>query len=202
VTVTLTPGEQALAAAFAADDRPAIDRLTAELDAAHAAREARLDRPSALGDAALWYAEQGIAVFPCRPGGKAPATKNGFKDATTDLDQVRAWWAATPDANIGLPTGRRFDVIDVDGPEGTIALGDYKDAGGMPPVLAWARTPHGFHYLIAPTGAGNRAGMLTGVDYRGAGGYVVAPPSRTADGTYRWVPGHELNPSLLPGEAA
>lgn len=198
----LTAPEQALAAAFAAGDEPAIDRLTSELDAIQAEREARLNAPGALREAALWYASHGIAVFPCRPGSKVPATKHGFKDASTDASQVHAWWTATPDANIGLPTGRRFDVIDVDGPTGTIHYGiaDAEEAGTE--VLAWARTPHGFHYLIPPTGTGNRAGLLEAVDYRGAGGYIVAPPSRTADGAYRWVHGWELDPARLPAEVA
>lgn len=196
----LTDREQELAEAFAAGDEAAVNRLTAELDAEDAAREARLDDPGALRDAAVWYAANGIAVFPLRPGSKVPGTKHGFKDATTDPQQALARWTTTPDANIGLPTGRRFDVIDVDGPAGTIALGEVKDAGGMPEVLAWARTPHGFHYLIPPTPGGNRAGILPSVDHRGVGGYIVAPPSRTADGVYRWVPAWEPDPARLPAE--
>lgn len=202
----LTPTEQALVDAAARDDQGEVQRLTDIIDVEEAVRQARLNAPDALLNAALWYASQGVAVFPCRPGGKAPLTSHGFKDATTDLEQVRAWWTATPDANIGLPTGLRFDVFDVDGPEGTIALGEVKDAGGMPEVLAWVQTPRGFHYYVTPSGHGNTTNLLAKVDHRGAGGYVVAPPSRTADGTYRWVRGHELGTQALPdstvGQAA
>lgn len=202
----LTPTEQALVDAAARDDQDEVQRLAETIDAEEATRQARLNGPAALLDAALWYASQGFAVFPCRPGGKAPLTSHGFKDATTDLDQVRAWWTATPDANIGLPTGLRFDVFDVDGPEGTIALGEVKDAGGMPDVLAWCRTPRGMHYYVAPSGHGNTTSLLPKVDHRGLGGYVVAPPSRTADGAYRWIRGNELGNLPLPtstvGQAA
>ena len=46
----------------------------------------------------------------------------------------------------------------------------------------------GWHLLYAPTGLGNRVGLLPGVDWRGRGGLVVAPPSIHASGRpYRWV---------------
>jgi hypothetical protein len=42
--------------------------------------------------------------------------------------------------------------------------------------------------LPGPTGSGNRAGLLEQVDWRGRGGYVVAPPSRHASGRpYQWL---------------
>ena len=66
--------------------------------------------------AALRYAELGYPVFPCVPGGKAPATAHGFLDATTDAGQIEAWWTARPDANIGMPTAGLL-VVDVDGPD-------------------------------------------------------------------------------------
>ena len=198
----LTPSQRRYTDAIAAGDMALADRLGTALDAEHAENEARLDAPDALREAAAWYAANDIAVFPLRPGAKVPLTRHGFKDATTDAARVDAWWTATPDANIGLPTGHRFDVIDVDGPAGTVSYGlaDAEENGVE--VLAWARTPHGYHYLVEPTGAGNRAGLLPSVDYRGAGGYVVAPPSRTADGAYRWVTAYGLDPARLPAEAA
>jgi hypothetical protein len=48
---------------------------------------------------------------------------------------------------------------------------------------------------LAPTGSGNRAGLLEHVDWRGAGGYAVAPPSRHASGSrYHWL--RPLTPHL------
>lgn len=141
--------------------------------------EARLSRPDALGNAAAWYAAVlGWPVFPLTAGGKTPATSHGFKDATTDLDTIRGWWTANPAYNIGLATGHGFDVIDVDSPAALvlalhIGLPNFEDNS----LLATATTPHGFHLYVSPTGSGNRAGMIPGVDYRGVGGYVVAPPS-------------------------
>ena len=66
--------------------------------------------------AALEYAEKGIPVFPLVPNEKTPLTKNGFKDATTDLSVINRLWDKTPDANIGIPTGKEsgWFVVDVD----------------------------------------------------------------------------------------
>jgi len=52
--------------------------------------------------AALDDARRGIPVFPCHPADKRPLTRNGFKDATTDEQQIRAWWQQWPDALIGM----------------------------------------------------------------------------------------------------
>ncbi|TDC52859.1 bifunctional DNA primase/polymerase [Actinomadura sp. KC345] len=171
-------------------DQDKIDAFLAEVDTHDAAREARLTRPGALGGAAEWYAASGIAVFPCRPQGKAPLPgTHGFKDATTDLAQVRAWWTATPEANIGLPTGHGFDVIDIDPPHGPLSVLDLRDAGLVPEVIGKVITPRcGDHLYVRSTGDGNTSGILPGIDYRGLGGYVVAPPSIGPNGVrYTWA---------------
>jgi hypothetical protein len=165
--------------------RPLTAQLAAEVDAEQAAHEERLNHPAALAAAALWYASHGIPVFPLAVGGKTPITRNGFKDATTDAGTVRAWWARTPQANIGSPTGIRSDVIDVDGPKGYASLAAMEAAGFAPPVLAHARTPRGVHLHVPVSGGGNATNWHPGIDLRGRGGYVVMPPSR-ADGGRGW----------------
>lgn len=171
-----------LAAAQAGDDGEA-DRLAQLV----ADAEPRADLPAA----AMRYATVfGWPVFPLVPGEKRPLTRHGFKDATTNPDQVRRWWTDTPAANIGLPTGLAFDVIDVDVPAGTLPWLDLVDTGGVPDVHGWVSTASGgTHAYIEPTGGGNLAGSIApGIDYRGQGGFVVAPPSRRADGrTWSWT---------------
>lgn len=160
-----------------------------EADRRLAARHARLAQPEALHAAARWYAANGIHVFPCEPAGKRPITRNGFKDATTNLPQIDRWWTDTPTANIGVPTGGRFDVIDIDGPPGYRSLGLLREEGKLPPVRGWVGTPRGgMHAYIRPTGDGNAAGFRKGLDFRGKGGYVVAPPSIGPNGRrYDWL---------------
>lgn len=166
-----------------------IDHNT--LDREDEERRARLTGPAALTDAAHWYATvAGWPVFPLKPGGKTPATRNGFKDATVDPDQITAWWTATPQANIGTPTGITFDVIDIDGPEGFWSLADIRDANMLPDVLAKAYTGGGGRHLLVPPGVlgKNGARIMPGIDTRGAGGYIVLPPSRHETGRiYDWI---------------
>lgn len=179
--------------AIATGDTAAAGLLEQQLEDQDAADAARRNRPEALLAAALWYAANGIAVFPLEPRGKKPLPgSRGFKDASTDEETIRAWWAATPSANIGAPTGITFDVIDIDGPQGVITMISgpqptmYQQ---LPPLLGKVLTPRpgGQHLYVPPTGRGNAAAIFPGVDYRGAGGYVVVPPSRTSQGDYWWV---------------
>jgi hypothetical protein len=140
-----------------------------------------------LPGAAVWYAERGHLVFPLRPGQKTPATHNGFKDASMNPDTIRAWWSSNPAYNIGLSTGHLFDVIDLDGPEGIASIAGIEDEGLLPAIIGRTITPNGMHLLITPTGDGNAAKIRPGIDYRGIGGYIVAPPSQVNGATYRWT---------------
>lgn len=140
-----------------------------------------------LAGSAIWYANRGLLVFPLVPGTKIPGTKHGFKDASMALDTIRSWWSAEPRANIGLSTGHLFDVIDIDGPDGLQSIPKIEDDGLIPPLLGIAATPRGFHLYVKPSGAGNATAIRPGIDYRGNGGYVVAPPSTVNGATYRWI---------------
>ena len=55
------------------------------------------------------------AGLDCENIGKHPMTKNGVKDATTDLDQIRKWWQRWPNANIGVATGSASGIGGGDG---------------------------------------------------------------------------------------
>ena len=124
----------------------------------------------------------------CGAVGKHPLTAHGLKDATSDSVQLAGWWRRWPQANIGLVTGELADVLDIDGPTGRAALRRYVAGHDLRLDGPVVRTGSGWHYYVAPTGSGNRAGLLEQVDWRGRGGYVVAPPSRHATGHhYRWL---------------
>lgn len=160
------------------EDLAEVDRLQAEIN--------KHDRPAQLGSSALWYASQGWPVFPLLPGTKMPATAHGFKDATLDPDEIQSWWWSHPDSNIGLPTGGMFDVIDIDGPQGIASLVELGE-DAIPDVHGKVGTPRGFHYYVLSTGDGNRVGVRPGIDYRGVGGYVCAPPSVSEFKKWVWL---------------
>jgi Bifunctional DNA primase/polymerase, N-terminal len=167
----------------------------AQLDSARLLRDGRVIAPQmwtgcSCGDRA------------CGQVGKHPLgalIPHGLKEATTNRARVLAWWTRHPLANIGLATGHLFDVLDVDGPEGAAAIGAFAAEHGLTSSGPLVRTGGGgWHYYLAPTGLGNvHPQGLVQVDWRGRGGYVVAPPSRHVSGhAYEFVPGRDLDAPL------
>lgn len=171
-------------------------------------------------DAALAYAARGWRVFPLREKDKTPKIRSahpqgdplngvcrgecgreghGCHDATTDEAKIRKWWGKWPDANIGIATGAGsgVDVLDLD------CTNDVKDNGlavltNLEAVYGQIHAPTvvtgggGQHlYFEHADGVQNRAKMLPGIDVRGDGGYVVAPPSTHKSGSsYTWIGGN------------
>jgi len=109
-----------------------------------------------------------------------------FLDATTDPERIHRWWAEFPHANIGIPTGLTRTVIDVDPTHGGRETMERLLAvhGPLSPTPRVFTGGGGLHILFAPVaGLRNSAGAIgPGVDVRGEGGYVVAPPSRHVSG--------------------
>ncbi|HET9895050.1 MAG TPA: bifunctional DNA primase/polymerase [Streptosporangiaceae bacterium] len=149
--------------------------------------------PEPMLSRALACARRGWRVFPCRSGGKEPATRHGFRDATTDLDQITSWWNRQPAANIAIATGMPGpDVLDVDqhGPagHGMKACRQLKLAGLLDGWTAIVATPgRGLHFYFA--GGGQSCGWLPRhhLDFRAAGGYVLVPPSQVGGRPYRLI---------------
>jgi hypothetical protein len=144
----------------------------------------------------------------CGQVGKHPLgalVPHGLREATCNRARILAWWLQHPQANVGLATGHRFDVLDLDGPAGVQALRAFAAEHGMTlpatgPVVRSGREQAGWHYYLTPAGLPRRARLLDGVDYQALGGYVVAPPSRHATGNrYAWA--RDLSHPLpaLPG---
>ncbi len=136
--------------------------------------------------AALGYIKRGLAVFPVQPRGKEPVTGNGCKGATLDRDMVDNWWTTRPDLNIGLATGDKIFVVDIDADRGgeTSFARLEKKHGALPETVEvitgngrhlWFRAPSG---RVIRNSVGRKSSALgEGIDVRGAGGYVVVPPS-------------------------
>jgi hypothetical protein len=177
--------------------------------------ERAANAPPDLATAALEYAACGWLVVPlhspkargcscgradCANPGKHPRTRRGLKDASCDADTIREWWRRWPDANIGIVTGPESGilVLDVDGKQGEESLIELARRGCRLPDTFTARTGGGGQHLYFrwPEGAdvrNSQSKIAPGLDIRGQGGYVVAPPSLHASGQR-----YEVNESAIP----
>ena len=106
------------------------------------------DPNSQVMGAALAYAKKGREVFPCDPASKKPLTEHGFKDASSDPQQIKKWWKRFPAAMIGTPTGNGIFVLDVDLPGGPDSLKALEDKHGPLPATLEQRTPSGGRHLF------------------------------------------------------
>lgn len=160
-------------------------------------------------DAALRYAKRGWRVLPvhafgagrgcscerpCGSPGKHPLLSRGVRDAETAVPAIRRWWAQWPWANVAIATGAGSGlvVIDLDprhgGDAGLLEL--VAKHGALPETLTVQTGSGGRHWYLAHPGGhvGNRAHVFPGIDVRGDGGYVLAPPSgHVSGGRYRWL---------------
>lgn len=139
-----------------------------------------------LHDAAGRFAVEGLPVFPCVPGGKRPLVEHGFHEASAEAGQVAAWWRRWPAANIGIPTGGAsgVEVVDVDVHTAGTGFPAFRAANREGHTTRWAalvRTPSGGVHAYYPADFDRPQpswqAARAHVDFRGAGGYVIAPPS-------------------------
>jgi hypothetical protein len=157
-----------------------------------------------LEDEAVSYAARGWLVFPAPPGQKksykSAEYSNGQRwGATSDADEIRRDFARWPDANIGIPTGpaNKIFVVEADtkqghGVDGIASLKQLETDYGPLPETLMAESPSGsVHYYFNCPKVGivrNSASKIApGIDVRGEGGMVIAPPSVREDGVYRWI---------------
>jgi Bifunctional DNA primase/polymerase, N-terminal/AAA domain len=164
--------------------------------------------------AALDYIARGWYVFPlhapARKGGgctcgradctnqaKHPITLHGLKDATLDAEQIRQWWGRWTFANVGVVTGAKSGLLalDIDSHKGGVESFSAIQAryGPLVDTLMSNTGSGGAHLLYAHPGGDTllpnkqRLDGYAGLDVRGDGGYIVAPPSRHASGAlYEW----------------
>jgi hypothetical protein len=169
--------------------------------------------PKNLRGYASAYLERGFALLPlhtavehngtltcscgrpdCAAAAKHPLAKlvpNGLKGASSDPTVVKGWFGGFATNNIGIATGAisGIVVIDVDtrhGGDQSLQELETKH-GALPMTLRWRTGGGGEHILFRHPGGTirNSAGQLgSGLDVRGDGGYIVAPPSRHKSGNY------------------
>jgi putative DNA primase/helicase len=182
--------------------------------------------PQNLKGYASAYLERGFALLPlhsavvrngaiicacsrpdCAAAAKHPLAKlvpHGLKDASSNPAVVKGWFGGFATNNIGIATGAvsGIVVIDVDTRHGgNQSLRELETKhGALPTTLRWRTGGGGEHILFRHPGGTirNSAGQLgAGLDVRGDGGYIVAPPSRHKSGNYYVLPdGQPFNTPL------
>jgi Bifunctional DNA primase/polymerase, N-terminal/AAA domain/Primase C terminal 2 (PriCT-2) len=169
--------------------------------------EAPLSQPQTTAlETALAYASCGWYVFPAdlSGGNKKSHKSKEHSDGrnwgkTIDPDEIQRDRARCPDAGIGIATGAESGifVIEADTPEGhdvdgIASLKALEEKHGPLPETLMAVSPSGsvHYYFNYPKGASiknSASNIAPGVDVRGEGGMVIAPPSVRKDGQYRWL---------------
>lgn len=169
------------------------------------------------GKAAAAYGRRGWHTFPiwwidagacacgradCSSPGKHPigeAVPRGCLDATGDTATIRRWWERWPAANVGVATGAASGIVvlDVDpGAGGEDCLNRLMDRHGDLDRMWYVETGGGGAHLWFRRPAdlivkNSASAVGPGLDVRGEGGYVVAPPSLHRSGNrYRWAPNY------------
>ncbi|MFC2076704.1 bifunctional DNA primase/polymerase, partial [candidate division KSB1 bacterium] len=138
---------------------------------------------------ALDYAKRGFSVIPVRRN-KRPIVKwERYQHERATPEQIYSWWKSHPKAGVGIVTGRisGLVVVDVDGEKGSESSAEL-----IPDLMETptARTQSGgIHYYFQWPGheISNAVALKPGIDFRGDGGCVVAPPSKGQNGNrYQW----------------
>ena len=149
-------------------------------------------------EAALQYLARGWSVIPVRPREKRPLIRwQPYQEKQPSEDEVTAWFTAHPDANVGIVTGAKSGlvVLDVDPAHGgDDSLIDLESRHGALPDTVEAQTGGGGRHLYFRHPGGvvpNKVGLAPGIDLRGDGGLIVAPPSTHPSGRrYVWEVSH------------
>jgi hypothetical protein len=152
-----------------------------------------------LREMALAYAtEYGWHVFPLAPGSKKPFEgSRGLLEATTDPEQIEAWWTEHPDANIGIATGPSgLAVMDGDFHSPKWNASSVRWWNQLPPTLTVSTPRGGEHRIYKGDIRSSSHHLAPGVDTRGEGGYIVAPPSLVGGRAYEWT--LKMSPTEVP----
>lgn len=135
---------------------------------------------------ALIYRDLGWSIIPVGVDKKPLLRWEEFQSRIASIDEIQSWFNQWPDANIGIVTGpiSNLTVVDIDPRHGG-SNEQFKDSQ-TPCVHTGGEGWH--YYFTSDLAIKNKAGILPGIDVRGEGGYVIAPPSVHPTGkAYEWI---------------
>lgn len=154
-----------------------------------------------------WITEQGqCSCLPapwapkCASAGKHPLEADWPTTGSTDPHVIVQWWVQYPQANVGIATGEASGlfVVDIDPKSGgedswERLRSEYGESEGIPETHTVRTGSKGLHYYFKHPGAVVKGtakafgDAYPGIDLRGKGGLVVAPPSVSDKGPYEVV---------------
>jgi len=138
----------------------------------------------------------------CPAPGAHPLSPAWKLEATAEAAVVRGWWGLRPQAGILLVTGRVFDVLDVPGRAGLIALERLAESGTAAGPVAIGGQDRALFFVTSRAALVDddewwschldcepeSVPAVTGLRWHCRDSYVLAPPSRQGDGTAaRWL---------------
>jgi hypothetical protein len=136
----------------------------------------------------------------CPAPGAHPISPAWQMQATVDLNVIQSWWEARPEANVILVTGRVFDVLDVPVAAGSAALGQMAATGAAAGPVAVLGADRMLFFVMTRGSPADEdewwscgldcepESVVTGLRWHCRDSYVLAPPSRYADGqAARWL---------------
>jgi hypothetical protein len=142
---------------------------------------------------ALEYAQRGWRVVPILPGTKRPALNQWQDAATTSTAQINQWWKGSQSScGVGIATGKQSGiwVLDIDDRDALYEL--EREHGELPATLTSITGSGGEHQIYKWPADGrtihnSASGFAPGIDVRGEGGQIVAPPTIHPNGNpYEW----------------
>lgn len=140
-----------------------------------------IDQNSSVLEIALWWADAGVPVFPCK-GNKAPLTENGHNDATTDPAKVKSLFEFFGDkaelvgGRMGKESGLFAVDLDTYKPGVEAYAKGLQDNGSLPPTRTHRTKSGGLHMIYEASDQPN-CKPHSGVDVKGEGGYIILAPS-------------------------
>lgn len=146
------------------------------------------------------YGRLGWSVVPIEARGKESLIRwQVYQHRRPEMTELGDWFNRWPAANLAVVTGviSALVVLDLNPQRGAEASLERleQEHGPLPETVEAATGGGGRHlYFNHPDGiSGERLDLAPGIDLRGDGAYVVAPPSVHASGeSYRWVRSPEV----------
>ncbi len=137
-----------------------------------------------------------FSIIPVKPDKKPYIKWEEFQKRKPTEDEIKDWWNKWPSAMIGIVTGEISDlfIIDIDTKEGQANIEQFIPDSLITPTVLSPRGGNHLYFRNPKEKLTIGAGVILGTDFRGNGGFIVAPPSSNGvKKSYRWVEGLGLD---------